>query len=79
MHSVHIHHNTPGLLDRMQELLVETVQSRFESNQTLHLLFDVCNAQRASIARMEKSVENIQQHMSSYTTAVNMVNEDYDM
>ena len=48
---------SPGLLDRLEELLAETVRSRSDSNHTLQLVFEVCNAQRESLAALDGWVD----------------------
>ena len=54
-----------GLLDRLEELLAETVRSRSESNHTLQLLFEVCNAQRESLAVLDGWVETLSDQVDS--------------
>jgi hypothetical protein len=56
---------SPGLLDRLEELLAETVRSRSESNHTLQLLFEVCNAQRESLAVSDGWVETLSDQVDS--------------
>ena len=56
---------SPGLLDRLEELPAETVRSRSESNHTLQLLFEVCNAQRESFAALDGWVETLHDQVDS--------------
>lgn len=69
---------TPGVIDRMQDVLVELGRSRNESNATLQLLFEVCSNQKDSIASVTEEVTALRKDLNFVAGSVRNLDEKLD-